>query len=185
MKRRNFILSSFVAAPVLASANQLTTNDNTPESFTVKMGEARFGTHTPFRGVNPNDLKISKRDTEGSVAMFEYIGTEKTGPSFHVHLKQDEIFYVAEGEFLFKVGEQKSTLKAGDTIFLPRKVPHTWLQLSDRGKLIYWVTPAGKMEDFFLKMNSFTKPPTKEEMDKIHADHDMKTVGPPLLIIDY
>jgi mannose-6-phosphate isomerase-like protein (cupin superfamily) len=180
MKRRNFILSSFVAAPVLASANQMLTIDKTPEAFIIKSGEARFGVHTPFKGVNPNDLKISKQDTEGAVAMFEYIGTEKTGPSLHVHLKQDEIFYVAEGEFLFKVGEQKSTLKAGDSIFLPRRVPHTWLQLSDRGKLIYWVTPAGKMEDFFLKLNSLTKPPTQAEMDKIHADHDMKTVGPPL-----
>jgi hypothetical protein len=36
------------------------------------------------------------------------------------------------------------------------------------------------MEDFFLKLNSLTKPPTQAEMDKIHADHDMKTVGPPL-----
>ncbi len=182
MERRHFILSSLLATPVIASANQFRTSAKTPKTFTVKAGEARFGVHTPFRGVNPNDLKISKRDTGGAVAMFEYIGTEKTGPSLHIHLKQDEIFYVAEGEFLFQVGDSKSTLKAGDSIFLPRKVPHTWLQLSDKGKLIYWVTPAGKMEDFFLKMNSFTKPPTKEEMDKIHIDHDMRTVGPPLYL---
>lgn len=180
MERRHFILSSLLATPVIASANQLRTSTKTPNTFTVKAGEARFGVHTPFRGVNPNDLKISKRDTGGSAAMFEYIGTEKTGPSLHIHLKQDEIFYVAEGEFLFQVGDAKSTLTAGDSIFLPRKVPHTWLQLSDRGKLIYWVTPAGKMEDFFLKMNSFTKPPTAEEMHQIHIDYDMRTVGPPL-----
>ena len=123
MKRRNFILSSFVAAPVLASASQLTTNDNTPESFTVKTGEARFGTHTPFRGVNPNDLKISKRDTEGSVAMFEYIGTEKTGPSFHVHLKQDEIFYVAEGEFYSKSESKKAPSKPVTPFFSLEKCP--------------------------------------------------------------
>ena len=180
MERRNFILSNLLATPVLASATKLTTSPKTPNTFTLKAGEARFGQHTPFRGVNPNDLKISKRDTDGAVAMFEYIGTEKTGPSLHIHLKQDEIFYIAEGEFLFQVGEERSTLKSGDSIFLPRKVQHTWLQLSDRGKLIYWVTPAGKMEDFFMKLNSFTKPPTAEEMDKVHVDHDMRTVGPPL-----
>ncbi len=180
MERRNFILSSLLATPVIASANQFRTSPKTPNTFTVKAGEARFGVHTPFRGVNSNDLKISKRDTGGAAAMFEYIGTEKTGPSLHIHLKQDEIFYVAEGEFLFQVGDSKSTLTAGDSIFLPRKVPHTWLQLSDRGKLIYWVTPAGKMEEFFLKLNTFTKPPTAEEMKQIHIDHDMRTVGPPL-----
>jgi mannose-6-phosphate isomerase-like protein (cupin superfamily) len=180
MNRRKFILSSLVATPLMGAATNLKPSVETPKPFTVKAGEARFGVHTPFRGVNPNDLKISKKDTEGAAAMFEYIGTEKTGPSFHIHLKQDEIFYVAEGEFLFKVGDEKSTLKAGDSIFLPRLIPHTWRQLSDRGKLIYWVTPAGKMEDFFLTLNGLTKPPTPEEMDKIHADHDMKVVGPPL-----
>jgi mannose-6-phosphate isomerase-like protein (cupin superfamily) len=180
MERRKFIFSSLLAAPVLASAKHLNTTSETPKPFTVKVGEARFGVHTPFRGVNPNDLKISKKDTDGAAAMFEYIGTEKTGPSLHIHLKQDEIFYVVEGEYLFKVGDEKSILKSGDSIFLPRLIPHTWLQLSDKGKLIYWVTPAGKMEDFFLKLNSLTKPPTPEEMNQIHADHDMKVVGPPL-----
>ncbi len=182
MKRRNFILSSLVAAPVLASATNLKSGEKPTKSFIVKAGDARFGQHTPFRGVNPNDLKISKKDTEGAAAMFEYIGTEKTGPSLHIHLKQDEIFYIAEGEFLFQVGKEKSTLKAGDSIFLPRQVPHSWLQLSEKGKLIYWVTPAGRMEDFFLILNSLTKPPTPEEMLKIHADHDMKVVGPPLTL---
>lgn len=180
MERRKFIFSSLMAAPVIASATNLKSSKTDVKPFVVKSGEARFGTHTPFKGVNVNDLKISKKDTEGMAAMFEYIGIEKTGPALHVHLKQDEIFYVSEGEYLFQVGEERQTLKAGDSIFLPRQIPHTWLQLSDRGKLIYWVTPAGKMEDFFLIMNSMTKSPTMEEINKIHAEHDMKVVGPPI-----
>jgi quercetin dioxygenase-like cupin family protein len=180
MKRRNFILTSLTAAPVVASATKWNTPLSNPKPFVVKNGEARFGEHTPYRGVNPNDIKISKKDTEGGAAMFEYIGFEKIGPPLHIHFTQDEIFYVSEGEYLFQVGDEKSTLKSGDCIFLPRNIPHTWLQISDKGKLIYWVTPAGKMEDFFLKMNSLTKPPTPEEAQQIHIDHDMKVVGPPL-----
>jgi quercetin dioxygenase-like cupin family protein len=180
MKRRHFMLSSLAAAPLIAAGQTHIEPKPNGKPFVIKMGEARFGTHTPYRGVNPNDLKISKKDTGGMAAMFEYIGTEKIGPPMHIHFKQDEIFYVAEGTYLFQVGNDKHTLKAGDSIFLPRQVQHTWLQLSDTGKLIYWVTPAGKMEDFFLKMNGLTKPPTPQEAEKIHREHDMTIVGPPL-----
>jgi mannose-6-phosphate isomerase-like protein (cupin superfamily) len=180
MKRRNFILSSLVASPMILSKSSLKLTNSKSKAFTVKAGEARYGVHTPFKGVNPNDLKISKNDTDGSLAMFEYIGNEKTGPSLHMHLKQDEVFYICEGEFLFVVGEEKSILKAGDTIFLPRNVPHTWKQLSDKSKIIYWVSPAGKMEDFFITMSKVSKPPTMEELQNFHKDHDMVILGPPL-----
>ncbi len=112
--------------------------------------------------------------------MFEYVGVAKMGPELHVHFDQDETFYVVEGEYLFQVGDEKQTLKAGDTIFLPRKVPHTWLQLSDNGKLIYLLQPAGKMEEFFKKMNAFKRPPTPDEAKKAMQEHGMDLVGPPL-----
>ena len=86
------------------------------QSFVVKSGDARFGVHTPFMGVNPNDVKISGKDTNGQLVVFEYVGTQKVGPSLHIHFEQDEIFTVVEGEYLFQVGDKKETLKAGDTI---------------------------------------------------------------------
>ncbi len=113
-------------------------------------------------------------------SIFEYEGFAKMGPELHVHLKQDETFYILEGAYLFQVGEEKHTLKPGDTIFLPRNIPHTWLQLTDRGKLMYMLQPAGKMEEFFKKMNSLKGVPTAAEMQQIHEDHEMKVVGPPL-----
>jgi quercetin dioxygenase-like cupin family protein len=179
MQRRKFLSVSSLAlamGTVLKSkAKAIPAN-----SFIVKAKEARFGVHTPFMGVNPNDVKISGKDTNGQLAVFEYIGTQKVGPSLHIHFEQDEIFTVVEGEYLFQVGDKKDILKVGDTIFLPRQVPHTWIQLSDLGKLIYFLQPAGKMEEFFMTMNNLKERPTAEEMDKIHAAHGMKVVGPPL-----
>ncbi|MDX1938277.1 MAG: cupin, partial [Flavihumibacter sp.] len=85
-----------------------------------------------------------------------------------------------EGEYRFVVGKQTHVLTAGQTIFLPRNIPHTWIQLSDTGKMIYMLQPAGKMEEFFILMNSLKEKPSAEEMNKIHAAHQMKVVGPPL-----
>ena len=180
MKRKQFITTTLAAMPAFSFSKSILTNENTKKTFTVKAGKGRFNESFLFRGKNPNDIKISKKDTNNQLAVFEYISYEKTGPALHSHLYQDEIFYVAEGEYRFVVGTETQELKAGDTIFLPRNVPHTWIQLTDKGKLVYFVQPAGKMEDFFRTMNNFTRKPTPEEMDKIHAAHGMKVVGPPL-----
>ena len=98
----------------------------------------------------------------------------------HIHPNQDEWFYILEGDYLFQVGEDKHSLKSGDTIFLPRNVPHAFIQLSEKGKMIVSFLPAGKMESFFEVTDNWTSPPTKEELSKVFLDHDMKIVGPPL-----
>lgn len=98
----------------------------------------------------------------------------------HTHPFQDEIFYVIEGEYYFQVGEEKFKLKAGDTISLPRKVPHAFVQLTEKGKLVVTYQPAGKMEEFFKRTNAWTSPPTKEEIEKAFEECDMKVVGAPL-----
>jgi quercetin 2,3-dioxygenase len=182
MQRKKFLATAFAAIPAFAFAGTPVTNQTNKKSFTVKSGKGRFGEQFLFKGKNPNDIKISKKDTGNQLAVFEYIGYEKTGPALHLHFSQDEIFYVAEGKYRFVVGEETQELAAGDTIFLPRNIPHTWIQLSDTGKLIYFVQPAGKMEDFFRWMNNLDHPPTQKEIDKIHADHQMKVVGPPLTL---
>lgn len=178
MQRRKFLTAAATLAATLPAVSK--NNVTNPKPFVVKSGEARFGVHTPFKGINPNDVKISGKDTDGQLAVFEYIGNDKVGPSLHVHHDQDEIFSIIEGEFLFQVGEKKFTAKAGDTVFAPRKVPHTWIQTSEKSKIIYYVQPAGKMEEFFLAMNELKAPPTKEQSDKFHKDHGMSVLGPGL-----
>lgn len=100
----------------------------------------------------------------------------------HVHPFQDEWFYVIEGQYLFQVGDDKYNLSPGDTIFLPRNVPHAFLQLEERGKMIVSYLPAGKMESFFKITDQWLDTPSKEEIVKVIEDHDMKVVGPPLKI---
>lgn len=150
------------------------------KGFIVKAGDARFGTHTPFKGINPNDLKVSAKDTNGMLSVFEYIGREKTGPALHVHFEQDELFYVVEGNYRFQVGDKTLLAGPGDTVFGPRNVPHTWIQLSDAGKLVYSVQPAGKLEAFFSLMSQLASPPSARESEEIHRAHGMKVIGPPL-----
>ena len=183
MKRKQFLLSSLMAVPAIMMAKNASNkiiSTAEAEPFIVDAGKSRFGDVVKFLGVHPNDLKISSKDTGGQLSVFEYTGLGKVGPMMHIHFEQDEIFAVIEGEYRFAVGKDTYVLKAGQTIFLPRNIPHTWIQLTDKGKLIYFLQPAGKMEEFFLKMNELKGPPTQEQAEKIHEAHGMSVIGPGL-----
>lgn len=185
MNRKKFLLQSLLAAPALAFANSVDVekkSGSAKKPFTVDANKSRFGDSIKFLGVHPNDLKISGKDTGGQLSVFEYTGLGKVGPMLHVHFKQDEIFTVTEGSYRFVVGEETHVLQQGQTIFLPRGIPHTWIQLSEKGKMIYFLQPAGKMEEFFVYMNNLKERPSPEELDRIHAQHQMKVVGPPLTL---
>ena len=185
MKRSNFLKGGLLAISSFAGIHRLFASNNTTTNkipFIVDRGKSRFHSIVKFLGVHPNDLKISGKDTNGALSLFEYTGYAKVGPMLHIHFKQDEIFYIVEGEYRFVVGDKIVNLAKGDTIFLPRMIPHTWIQLTDFGKLSYMVQPAGKMEEFFEVMNNLKGKPTPQEMDEIHAQHEMKVVGPPLVL---
>lgn len=186
MRRRNFVLTALAAIPVSAFAKikSIVTLKN-DKGFKVASGEARFGIHYKMKGITLNtlDIKISGKDTANGLAVFEQTGlTPNGGPPLHIHLNQDEWFYIVEGEYLFQVGEDKYSMKPGDTIFLPRKVKHAFVQLTEKGKMTVSFLPAGKMEDFFAVTDTWTSPPTQKEIVKVFADHDMQVVGPPLSV---
>ena len=186
MHRRKFLLATLATAP-LASAAQSSFSQPEPvrKGFKVKAGEGRYHGPIKLKGVNENilDVKVSGKDTNGGLAVFEQTSlSPKRGTPLHVHPNQDELFQVWDGEYAFQVGPDKFSLKKGETIFLPRNVPHAWTQLSDRGKMTVIFQPAGQMEDFFVAVAALTSEPTQEKMAQLFIDHDMKIVGPPLKV---
>ena len=169
---------------VWSRSKLISTREN--DGFTVKAGEARSKKHFQLKGVNSNviDVKISGDDTDGDLFIFEQTSlSQGKGTPLHIHPFQDEIFCVLDGEYYFQVGEAKLRLYKGDTIFLPRKVPHSWTQVSEKGKMNVIMQPAGKLENFFNSLAALKTEPTKEEVIKIFAENDMTVVGPPLKIM--
>ena len=157
----------------------------TDKGFKINAGEGRIHGHIKLKGVNANvlDVKISGTDTDGQLAVFEQTSlSQGKGTPLHIHNSQDEIFYVVEGEYYFQVGEERFKLTIGDSIFLPREVPHAWTQVSEKGRMTVTVQPAGKLENFFVTVAALDHEPSPAEMQKIFADNDMQIVGPPLPI---
>jgi quercetin dioxygenase-like cupin family protein len=139
------------AAPLAACAQTKKITAEKGRAFKAAAGEGRIHGHLRLKGVNENilDLKVSGKDINGRLAIFEQTSlSPKRGTPLHVHHKQDEVFYVLEGEYAFKVSEESFNLKRGDSIFLPMKIPHAWTQVSDKGKIDGDFATAGKLEDF-------------------------------------
>jgi quercetin dioxygenase-like cupin family protein len=186
MKRNKFIVLLLAASAESVRAKQ--TNKRllrTDKGFKVKAGEGRIHGHIKLKGVNSNilDVKISGKDTDGGFAVFEQISlSQGKGTPLHVHHFQDESFYIIEGEYYFQIGEDKFKMYGGETIFLPKKVPHAWTQVSEKGKMNVTFQPAGKMEEFFVTVSNLNHEPTPKEMAQIFIDNEMEVVGPPLKI---
>jgi quercetin dioxygenase-like cupin family protein len=187
MKRNRFIAAmlTVAAAPIASFGNIRKTFQRKNKAFKISAGEGRIHGHIKLKGVNANilDLKVSGSDTDDGIAIFEQTSlSQGRGTPLHVHPNQDEIFYVMEGSYRFKAGDDLFELAAGDSIFLPRNVPHAWLQLAEKGKMLVILQPAGKLENFFVTMAALDKEPSNEEIAKIFAANEMQVLGPPLKI---
>jgi len=98
------------------------------------------------------DLKVSGRDTDGALCVYDTTRLSKGGPALHRHHAQDEWFYVIRGQFIVQVGDDTFNLHPGDSAFAPRKVPHAFAMISEgEGQMLVLFQPAGTMEDFFSR----------------------------------
>lgn len=179
MKRRNFIATSILAGTATAlnaqNNNSLKMNEGT-KPFIVKAGKSRFENYNPG-GV----LKVSSKDTNGEFCIFETKNElgPMAGPPLHLHKSQDEVFQIIEGEFLFQVGNEKIKASAGDFVFGPRNVPHSFYQLSKKAHMIFSYNPAGKMENIMNEMLKLM-PQNPQGFAKVCAENDVPFVGPPM-----
>jgi mannose-6-phosphate isomerase-like protein (cupin superfamily) len=184
MNRRTLLqLPLLASALTLEAKNPLKTAHR--KAFVLRAGEARYLEDLRVMG-GLFDCKVSAKDTDGALCIFDTIRNEKGGPPLHFHYSQDELFYIIKGEFRIKVGEDIFDLKPGDFAFAPRMLPHTFAKTSDEeGHLLITFQPAGNMEDFFAQMAKFGKDIPKNQvqiMKNLSAAHGMKIVGPPLVV---
>jgi quercetin dioxygenase-like cupin family protein len=115
-------------------------------------------------------------DTDGRYAVWEALVPPGGGPPPHVHSREEEGFYVLEGEIAFRVGEARAVAKAGTFANMPVGTPHSFMNESDGpAKMLIWVAPAGLERMFFevgvpLAEGATTaRPPTRDEIDRLLA----------------
>jgi quercetin dioxygenase-like cupin family protein len=88
------------------------------------------------------------QDTDGQYTLIETITLAGSEPPPHVHTREDEFFYILEGEATFWAGDREFHGKAGDLVFFPKNVAHAFRLNSPVAKALLIVTPSG-FEEFF------------------------------------
>jgi len=114
--------------------------------------------------------------TNGKYAMWEAIVPPGGGPPPHVHSREEESFYILEGEITFTVNGEKIVATAGMFANVSVGTPHSFKNESDRpAKMLISVAPAG-LEQMFMEVGvpltegaTTALPPTKEEIEQLLA----------------
>src|SRR3954452_2189530 len=110
MKRHSFLKFAAAAAAIITSpfAGQSSPRSvkRLGKGFKVEKGKDRFDASITLLEGDTFYTKISSKDTDGDSFLFESTRVVKGGPPLHYHPNQDEWFYILEGEFNFKVGEE-------------------------------------------------------------------------------
>ena len=95
-------------------------------------------------------VKASGEDTGGAYALIEAVVPPGGGPPPHIHHREDEAFYVLEGELLFHVDGRDIAAGAGSWVTLARGSLHHFKNIGPTpAKMLILATPAG-LEQFFL-----------------------------------
>ena len=113
-------------------------------------------------------------DTNGKYALWEAIVPPGGGPPPHVHSREEEGFYILEGEITLQVGDKRLVASAGMFANMPVGTPHSFKNESSKpAKMLISVAPAGLEKMFFefgvpvAQGATTTPPPTKAETDKL------------------
>ena len=116
----------------------------------------------------------TSEDTNGKYAMWEALVPPGGGPPPHVHSREEESFYILEGEITFQIGEEREVATAGVFANMPVGTPHSFKNESGKpAKMLITVAPAGLEEMFFEfgvplpEGSTSTLPPTKDEIDTL------------------
>ncbi len=96
------------------------------------------------------------------------------GPPPHVHSREEEGFYILEGEITFQIGEERVVATAGMFANMPVGTPHSFKNESTLpAKMLISVAPAGLEQMFFevgvpvARGDTTASPPTKAEIEKL------------------
>ena len=94
-------------------------------------------------------LLITSDETDGAMSMIETDTAPGGGPTYHSHSREDETFYVVSGTAEVQIENEKILCNAGDRVYGPRNIFHTYRNVGDTPlKMIIVYTPAGFEQSF-------------------------------------
>src|SRR6476661_6080622 len=94
-------------------------------------------------------ILVSAEETGGAMSMIETLSPPGSGPTYHSHSREDETFYVVSGTAEIRLEKRIFQCEAGEHVFGPRNVFHTYRNVGqDPLKLVIVYSPGGFEQSF-------------------------------------
>jgi mannose-6-phosphate isomerase-like protein (cupin superfamily) len=129
--------------------------------------------------------KIPSQRTGGAYSLFEVATQPSGGPPPHIQHREDETFYVLEGDFEFLNGEETLRVGMGSLIYVPKGTLHAHKNVGEGvGRMLVSQTPGGLYEHFFEEVGKpvddeagllvFEDQPDVERIVKVAAEYGIE-----------
>ena len=137
------------------------------------------------------NFKALTEETGGQYWAVEGLADKHMAVPLHVHTREDEVWFVLEGEIAFHLGDEVIIGGAGTFVYIPRNVPHTfqirsgtarWFGYGIGGNLDQWFFETGEPAGALTLPPSPPGPPTEAAIPAIIASlkaYGTDTLGPP------
>ena len=134
------------------------------------------------------EVKMTGAQSDGALGVVEVTTPGGPGAPLHVHRREAETFCVLEGELTVFLGDQVVRASAGDVVYAPAEIPHTYNIESEMARILVISTPAG-FEEFVAAVGTPTEraelprepvPFDPEQLGPIAARCGIDIIGPPM-----
>jgi mannose-6-phosphate isomerase-like protein (cupin superfamily) len=133
-------------------------------------------------------VKATAASTGGAYGLVESLIAPGFSPPLHVHHREDEAFWLLEGDVTMRCGDRTFRAQPGSFVFLPRAVPHTFIVEGDTPARMLTLLSPGGGEEFFVAAGRRpahdglppAAPPDIETLTRVGERFGSEIVGPPM-----
>ena len=140
--------------------------------------QAGAGESVSLRGTEVTFKVPSDQAAGASCVEFNALPGFDTG--LHVHTKLEETFYVLDGEFELRAGDDKLRAGPGTCVFVPPGVAHAFSNPSDApARLLLLMSPPGH-DRYFVELADIlarSGPPDSEAIAKLRSSYDTEQIS--------
>ena len=124
----------------------------------------------------PSRKLLGSADTGGIYQLVEQQLPPGLGVPPHVHTREDEVFFVLDGEVEFVIADTTVIARAGDVVHAPRDVPHAYRGAGDRPASIRFLVTPPQCEPMFDELSHLPLPPDPAVLAEICARYGITLI---------
>ena len=124
-------------------------------------------------------IKLPSAQSPHGLAIVTVVVPPGSGTPCVTHEKEEEVYFVLEGELLMHTQNERHHLYPGDMVHLPPGMPHGYRNPAEKpARFLAW-TVGGPMDRFFMKMAESVHelPRDLTRMQSVMAEHGVARVA--------